>query len=199
MGAQLFTDISDPALTAGIANGQVGVLPSDTVYGLVCSASDQAAVARLYDLKHREHKPGTVVAANVQQLIDLGIPPRYLKAVEAYWPNPLSVIVSCGVGLQYLHQGKGTLAVRVPADPRFCSLLVRTGPLMTTSANDPGEPVAANIAQARTYFGDTIDFYVDGGTVRDHTPSTIIRVVDDAIEVVRQGAVVIDDFGRIQA
>ena len=68
---------------------------------------------------------------------------------------------------------------------------------MTTSANQPGQPTAQNIAEAKAYFDESVDFYVDAGELVDHLPSTIVRVVDDAIEVIREGAVTIDETGRI--
>jgi tRNA threonylcarbamoyl adenosine modification protein (Sua5/YciO/YrdC/YwlC family) len=194
---QVFSTLNDPKLVALLKSGAVGVLPTDTVYGLVCSAADEQAVTRLYALKSRENKPGTIIAARLQQLIDLGIRARYLKAVEAFWPNPLSVVIPCGEELAYLHQGQRSLAVRIPADQSLCELLGATGALLTSSANDPGQPTATTVAEARTYFGDTVDFYVDGGTLADRPPSTVIRIVDDAIEVLRSGAINIDENGRI--
>lgn len=195
---QVFHSLDDPRLVALIKEGAVGVLPTDTVYGLVCRAADEAAVKRLYDLKNRERKPGTIIAAKLQQLVDLGIRARYVKAVEDYWPAPLSVVVPTGDDLQYLHEGVHSLAVRVPKHKELQKLLTHTGALMTSSANAPGEPTAANLAEAQAYFGDKVDFYVDGGEIKDHEPSTVIRIVDDAIEVLRLGAVHIDENGRIQ-
>lgn len=194
---QIFTDLTDSALIALLQNGAVGVLPTDTVYGLVCRAADQAAVERLYALKSRENKPGTIIAARLQQLIDLGLRARYLKAVEQFWPNSLSVVIPCGPELEYLHQGKDSLAVRIPADEQIQKLLQQTGALLTSSANQPGEPVANTVAEAQKYFGDSVDFYVDGGDLSSRPPSTLIRVVDDAIEILREGAVKIDENGRI--
>ena len=177
--------------------GVVGVLPTDTLYGLVCRASDKEAVQRLYLLKKREGKPGTVVAASMEQLVALGVKKRYLKAVEQFWPNAISVIVPCSE-LEYLHLGLFSLAVRIPRDPALVTLLEKTGPLLTTSANLPGEPQAANIQEVQAYFGDTVDFYVDGGDLSNRQPSTLIRIVDDAIEVLRPGAVTInEETGRI--
>lgn len=169
--------------------GAVGVLPTDTVYGLVARADDPTAVQRLYDLKHREGKPGTIIAADVEQLVELGLKARYLKAVEQYWPGAVSVIVPCGPELEYLHEGKFSLAVRIPDEPLLRELLGSTGPLLTSSANLPGEPTAVNLREAQTYFDDDVDFYVDAGDMSDRKPSTIIRVVDDAIEVLREGSV----------
>jgi len=174
-------------------NGAVGVLPTDTVYGLVARASDQVAVKRLYDLKFREGKPGTIVAASIEQLSDLGLKPRYLKAVEQFWPGAVSVIIPCGPELSYLHEGKFSLAVRIPDKKELLNLLTKTGPLLTSSANHPNESTAITVDQAKNYFKDGVDFYIDGGDLSDHQPSTIIRIVDDAIEIVREGAVKIQE------
>jgi L-threonylcarbamoyladenylate synthase len=170
----------------------VGVIPTDTVYGLVARAMDTAAVARLYRLKHREHKPGTLIATSIEQLVSLGLKRRYLTAVEQYWPGPISVIIPCGPELAWLHQGKLSLAVRIPNNPDLQKLLATTGPMLTSSANNPGQPTAVTVQAAQAVFGDAVDFYVDGGDLTDHKPSTIIRIVDDAIEVIRNGAVTIE-------
>ena len=171
------------------------VLPTDTVYGVVARAEDVAAVTRLYQLKHREGKPGTLIAANLDQLENLGLKRRYLKAVEQYWPGAISVIIPCAdPNLAYLHQGKNSLAVRIPDHLELQNLLLQTGPLLTSSANEPGQPPAVTIEQARDYFGAAVDVYVDGGDLTHHQPSTIIRIIDDEIEVVREGAVRITDL-----
>lgn len=169
--------------------GAIGIIATDTVYGVVARATDRQAVQRLYASKKREAKPGTIIAATTAQLEALGLKHRYLKAVEQFWPGAVSVIVPTGPDLQYLHQGKLSLAVRIPADERLHKLLLQTGPLLTSSANQPSQPVATTISQAKVYFGAAVDFYEDGGDMGDAQPSTIIRIIDDAIEIVRQGAV----------
>ena len=169
-------------------------MPTDTVYGVVARANDPAAVARLYELKKREAKPGTLIAANIQQLEELGLKHRYLKAVEQFWPGAVSIIIPCGdPQLAYLHQGKMSLAVRIPDHKAVAELLQKTGPLLTSSANHPGEEPANTIAEAQKYFANSVDFYVDGGDVSAKQPSTVIRIIDDAIEVLRQGAVKVTD------
>jgi L-threonylcarbamoyladenylate synthase len=192
-----FDGLHDPRLIEALRAGAVGVIPTDTIYGLVCSAADQAAVARLYGLKNRIQKLGTLIGSSPEQFVALGLKARYLKAVEQYWPGPISIIIPCGPELQYLHLGKFGLALRIPAVPEIRKLLEQTGALLTTSANAPGQPPATTIEEARTYFGDRVDFYIDGGDLSANAPSTIIRVIDDAIEVVREGAVKIDEDGNI--
>jgi L-threonylcarbamoyladenylate synthase len=185
---------NDEAIAA-LNTGGVGVVPTDTVYGLVARAADRDAVAKLYGLKHREHKPGTVIAASVEQLVDLGVPEHYLRRVAHLWPNPLSVEMPLGDELGYLHQDTGRQAYRVVADESLREVLKQTGPLLTSSANQPGEPGSVNVQEARDYFGDKVDFYVDGGDLSGRAPSTIIRVVADGVEVIRQGAVEIGKRG----
>lgn len=171
--------------------GIIGVIPTDTVYGVVARAADRDAVTHLYWLKHREHKPGTLIAANIDQLVALGFKRRYVQAVERFWPGPVSVVIPCP-DLDYLHQGVQSLAVRIPADEELRKLLQQTGPLLTSSANQPGEPPANTVDEAKQYFGNAVDFYEDGGDLSGRQSSTVIRMVDDAVEVLREGAVKID-------
>jgi L-threonylcarbamoyladenylate synthase len=177
---QHFSDLSDPKLIELLEDGAVGVLPTDTVYGLVCSAANADSVQRLYGLKSRDHKPGTIIAANIDQLVSLGIKARYLKAVEQFWPGAVSVETPHHI--DYLNMSTGRQALRIPDVEPLRKLL---------------EPVATTVAEAEAYFGDKVDFYVDGGDLSDRPPSTIIKVIDDAIEIIREGAVKIDESGRV--
>ena len=92
--ALLFSNSNDNNLIKEIAKGAVGVLPTDTVYGLVASARNPHAVAGLYKLKHRENKPGTVIAASCEQLIQLGVEQKYVDNAKAFWPNQISIMPS---------------------------------------------------------------------------------------------------------
>lgn len=180
--------VSFDQAAALLNDGAVGIMPTDTVYGLVTTAADQAPVERFYALKSRDRKPGTLIAANTDQLATLGVSADDINKVRRYWPNPLSAVLTV-TGNDYLHQGVGTLAMRVVADPKIAALLKQTGPLITSSANQPGEPPATTIDEAIAYFGDTVDFYVDGGSITGVLPSTIIRPIATGIEILRQGSI----------
>jgi L-threonylcarbamoyladenylate synthase len=182
---------------ARLQSGHIGVMPTDTVYGVVALAANQQSVEQLYALKKREQKPGTIIAASIDQLVELGFKRRYLTAVTQFWPNPISVVVPCDT--LYLHSGKYAVPVRMPKDLQTQSLLKQTGPLVTSSANQPGEPPATTIAEAEAYFGSNIDFYVDGGTISNDHASTIIRIVDDVVEILRQGKLHVTETGEIVA
>lgn len=195
--AKILNTLSDLQLAALLRQGAIGVLPTDTVYGLVCRVADETAVKRLYQVKSRESKPGTIIAAGINQLEELGIKARYLKAVEQFWPNAISIEIPHNIS--YLNQATGRQAFRIVKGPvPLIELLKASGPLLTSSANLPGKPPADSIAEAQKYFDDRLDFYVDGGDLSGRKPSTLIRIVDDAVEIVRPGAVKIDeDTGKI--
>lgn len=197
--ASVLTSIKDKRLAVFLGNGSIGVLPTDTLYGLVCVVSDVRAVSRLYKMKNREKKPGTIVASSIEQLVHLGIKRRYLTAVSQYWPGPISIVIPTdNPALEYVDMDVGSLAVRVVADKGLINLLDQTGPLLTSSANMPGKNPANNMAEAQKYFGDSVDFYVDGGDFSSRKPSTLIKIIDDSIEVLRVGAVKIDsETGRL--
>ncbi len=180
-----------------LMDGGVGVMATDTVYGLVARAEDKEAVAHLYELKKREHKPGTVIAANTGQLIALGLNEQHIRTIEHLWPNPLSLIIPASNVLAYLHQGLDSLAVRIPKDATLQAMLKHTGPLLTSSANQPGEQPAVNLEEAKAYFKGSVDFYVDSGDLSGRAPSTIIRVSHNGIEVIREGAVTIKELGYL--
>jgi L-threonylcarbamoyladenylate synthase len=185
--------VLNQALKALKTPGTIGVIPTDTVYGVVARAEDTEAVGRLYKLKKREDKPGTLIAASIAQLELLGLKHRYLKAVEQYWPGAISVIIpTSDPKLVYLHKDKYSLAVRIPKERWLNDLMKQTGPLLTSSANPPGEPTAETIEQSKKYFNKDVDFYIDGGKLNG-PPSTLIRVLDDAVDVIRQGSVKIDN------
>jgi L-threonylcarbamoyladenylate synthase len=168
-----------------LTSGGVGVLPTDTIYGIVTQVNNRESVKRLYRLKSRENKPGTIIASNIQQIIDLGISPRYVEKARVFWPNPISVIIPVEDTLSYAHLGKNSLAFRVVSDPQIAQLLDITGPLLTSSANKPNQLVANNINDAKKYFGDSVDFYIDGGNLDSSTASAVILIHNNDIKVFR--------------
>ncbi|HEX5797650.1 MAG TPA: L-threonylcarbamoyladenylate synthase [Candidatus Saccharimonadales bacterium] len=178
-----------------IKDGGLAVIPTDTVYGVVCRAADKRAVTRLYALKSRQKKPGTITSASIEQLVGLGIKRRYLTAVSQFWPGAISVEIPHD--LDYLNQGTGRQAFRVVKDAKLAEILQKTGPLLTSSANLPGRPTATDITEAKKYFAGKVDCYFDAGKLSG-TPSTLVRVVDDAVEVLREGTVKINEKGEVE-
>lgn len=182
------TCISKEQAAQKIIVGQVGVFPVDTVYGIVASANQPESVSRFYKLKQRTDKPGTLIAGSVDQLVTLGLNRDSVEQTSAYWPNPTSVVLPVPASLNYLSLGKPTLAVRIPADETLRKILLDAGPIITSSANRPGEPTVTQIDQAVEIFGDQVDFYVDGGDYSGRQPSTVVVLESGGVNILRDGA-----------
>jgi L-threonylcarbamoyladenylate synthase len=166
-------------IIACVKSSGIGVLPTDTIYGVVGSALKPMAVERLYTVRGRQpKKPFIVLIASVADLALFGVHPatRTRALLSKLWPGPVSVILSCpGKKFAYLHRGTGTIAFRVPGSPKLRAFLKKTGPLAAPSANIAGKPPATTAREAYTYFKGTVDFYIDGG---EHAgaPSSLIEV-----------------------
>lgn len=162
-----------------IENGGIGVIPTDTVYGLVGSASSKKAVRRIYGVRKRQkNKPLIILVGSLGDLKKFGtkVSGKHLKILEALWPGPVSVILPVkNRKFSYLHRGTNAIAFRLPADKRLRNLLKKTGPLVAPSANLAGQPPAKTIAEARRYFGARVDFYIGGGKCAG-IPSTLVEI-----------------------
>lgn len=165
-------------------------MPSDTIYGLSCRALDEKAVERIYQLKYRRpDKPLIILISNLKMLNALGV--RYNKAIttlEKHWPGPLSVIFDAPNAPAWLTRGSGSLAVRWPADQELCKLINKIGPIISTSANPEGQKPAGSTNEAKKYFGDKVDFYVDAGEL-NHAASTVAVLKNQQLKVIRPGEV----------
>lgn len=195
----VFDSFDNPEIIALLKNGAVGIIPTDTIYGIAASAQSEKAVKRLYQLKQRQDdvRSGTVIAADVQQLVDLGVDGESVAKVTSYWPNPLSIELPLSDELKYLFQTGPHRAFRVVANKQLRQFLQKTDPLLTSSVNTTGNPPATNLQQAKAYFGDAVDFYVDGGDLSGRPPSTVAVLRDGKLVVVRPGAVTINSKGEV--
>ena len=160
-----------------LKNGKVGVIPTDTVYGIVCCLDNQSAVEHIYDIKDRplDKRIGTILIGDVDQIEDL-VKPADLLAAEVYWPGAVSVELQMGNKLSYAHRGHQTLAFRLPDNQQLISLLKRTGPLASTSANRSDQQTAHTLEEAMGVFRESVDFYVNGGDLSHHKASRIIKI-----------------------
>lgn len=173
-----------------LKNGGIGVMPTDTQYGLVASALNQKAVEKVYTLRKRSpNKPFIILISCFNDLnhFNISLDNKTKELLEKIWPNPVSVILPCSSNkFLYLHRGTNSLAFRIPKLPKLFNLLKISGPLIAPSANFEGHPYAKTISEAKEYFKDNLDFYKDQGII-ESSPSTLIKIEDGKIEILRQG------------
>jgi len=175
-----------------LVQGGVGVLPTDTIYGIVASALRLASVEQVYELRQRDsNKPMIILISSLEnlKLFEIELSAEIKNKIEDFWPGQVSVILPCPQEkFRYLHRGKNSLAFRWPDKQDLLELLKKTGPLVAPSANPEGLEPAKTIAEAQRYFGEKVDFYVDQGCL-ESPPSTLVIVEDGEIVIKRKGAV----------
>lgn len=168
--------------------GSVILMPTDTIYGLHCTAANAEAVNRIGEMKGREDtKPFIVLAASIDQLSELGVEAEIdlLRRLDAIWPAPLTAILPLREPLP-ASRGAATLAVRIPALAWLRDLVARTGPLVSTSANRSGEPPVKDPSELARELQDTLDAVVDGGP-RAGEPSAILDLTGTEPRFIRKG------------
>lgn len=179
------------ALRRLLAEGGILAIPTESSYGLAADPRSARGVTTIYAVKGRQpRKPLPVVAADVEQVIALGVErrSRRLRAAAALWPAPLSVLLPIREPLAAA-AGGATLAVRVPAHDRLRQLLRSIGFALTaTSANRSGEAAIVDSESLAPLLLDQSAIIVDDGTLSGGPPSTLIDWRDGELQILRRGA-----------
>lgn len=178
---------------AVLERGGVIAYPTETFYALGARYDDEAALERLYELKHRPRdKAMPLLVGGDEQLALLtsGSSDAARVLMRRFWPGPLTLLFSARPGLSAFVVAGGAVAARVPGDS-FALRLARAAPFAftATSANRAGRPPAVSAAMVVAAFGDRLDLIVDGSETPGLLPSTIVDVAGRAVTVLREGAV----------
>lgn len=186
-----------------VLRGGVIAFPTDTLYGLSCSLLDASAVEMLARLKRRDPSHAVISLIPTPDLawaLAYEVPLAAEKLIRAFWPGPLSIILTASGFVPERVRGQGaTVALRCPNDPLSQALLARIrGPVVSSSANLSGQPPAETAEDVVRYFGNQLDLVLDGGPRRGGMPSTLVDCSGPKPKLLRRGAVdispVVADF-----
>lgn len=172
------TKLYDPVAAKQLADGLVGAIPTETIYGIATSATNAASVDRIFDIKHRpKNKPFAVLLSDFELLDQFGLLADELDEAKHYWPGPYTIIFTCtDPKWQHLHRGTGGISFRIPDEPAFRNFLRQSGPLAATSANLSANPPIADANALLDAFGDKIDIYMQANPTSNLHPSTVIDI-----------------------
>lgn len=174
-----------------MAEGAVGIMPTDTVYGLVASGADAGAVARVYEVKGRPaSKPLPLLIAGREdaQLLTFAESPEALRLMDAFWPGPLTLVLKRRPGFALAAQDPDTLGLRMPDCPMCLALIQRSGFVVAPSANRSGGVPPSSFEGVEPEMMRAVDFAVDAGRCPGGTESTVVRLNGEP-EVLREGAI----------
>lgn len=192
----------DPAFIQALNASSTFIFPTETIYGIGCSAWCEDAIARVFQIKGRPpQQPPPLLVADHAQLTTLvhALSPVATELVAAYWPGSLTLILParkevpdavCGFDAT---QQIRTVGVRHTAHPLAAALCYAVGaPVVATSANFSGASGAAaaprSLQDIPETFRQLVNLVLDGGTVGG-LPSTVVDCVANEPRVLRSGAV----------
>lgn len=174
-----------PEIVQLLADGKIGIIRTDTLYGVVARADNEASVERVYRLKHRTMTKSPIILISSQEQLFDQYDVVTLERLAPLWPGKNSVILPASAAPEWITRGNGSVAYRMPDDSVLRDFISKTGPLIAPSANPEGDPPAMTIDEAVRYFGEDVDFYVDGGMVTDDAPSKLYRLQEKGMERLR--------------
>ncbi len=197
----LSTNLSEPNL-----DHDVFVYPTDTCYGIGCSALDETALKRVYEAKGRDfNKPVNLMVDSLEMMEHYGeLSPTAGKLAETFLPGDFTLLLPRKDVLpSFVNPDQELIGLRIP-DHTFCLALVETigAPVVTTSANVAGQPETYSLPDILQAFGEdntNIDLVFDGGVLKKNPPSTIVKVIGDSWEIVRQGRIRPEDIEKALA
>lgn len=180
-----------------INNDGVIIFPTDTVYGIGCNCYNEKAIKKIFDLKGRDYsKPINVLIGSVKEIDELAssINEKERKLINKYMPGDMTIILKKNDNVpDLLTANLDSVGVRIPNNNIALEILNRVDfPLGTTSANISGEVAMCDFNDVVSEFNGKVDVIINGGESEIGVASTIVRVDDDEIKILRQGNLKID-------
>ncbi len=168
-----------------LSKGSLVILPTETVYGLAADPRIPGAEEKIFTAKSRDkNKQIPLLAANINAVKESGGKMNNLerKLAEKFWPGPLTLVLETT-------KPQKTEGFRVPDNETTLAILTLAGGLLrVTSANISGDPPARTVQEALQDLSDFIEIAVDNGPTPDRTPSTVVKIEGDKINILRAGA-----------
>ena len=196
MGADMAQMLSTGALTApdpgaiagaaiALRQGALVLLPTDTVYGIAADPRVAGWEQKLRRAKRRpEDKPIPFLASSMEQIEEQGAEMNELERAlaKAFWPGGLTLVLQ-------LRNGREE-GFRIPDCAVTLAVLNAVGTaLRVTSANVSGEPAAIDAAAAVAALGETAEWCLDAGPAQGGTASSVVRIRNEHLEILRAGAI----------
>jgi len=177
-----------------LAKGGLVVLPTDTVYGLVCDPAQPEAVEQVYRVKGRRRDLPLILLlhdmAQVSAYVE-EVPEIAVRAMQEFWPGPLTVVLrDRSEATAAVRAKRDSVGLRLPAHmvPRLVAECFG-GALASTSANRSEQPAALTAAQALDHLQGLVHLVLDGGPTTLGQESSVVSFASQPPEILREGAI----------
>ena len=180
-----------------LRGGGVVIYPTDTVYGFGCEFAQKGAIERIRRLKGRDaKKPMSFVCADLTNISRYSRVSNFsYRLLKRFLPGPYTFVLPATKETPRLVQSKRkTVGIRIPDHPLPLALVSALGsPIISTSANRSDEEAITDPELLDSEFGHAVDLIVDCGLL-PLQPSTVISLLNDEVEILREGAGDLDYF-----
>ena len=171
--------------------GGIVVYPTDTYYGIGCDLLHPRAIARIYQLKRRDHsKPFSFICSDLTNISQYAKVSNYAyRTMKRLLPGPYTFILE-GSKLvpKIMLTKRRTAGIRVPDNAICLALVSELGhPIITTSATTVEGENFHDASLIHDHFGRQVDAVIEGGPVSGE-PSSVVSLIGDTPEVIRRGA-----------
>ena len=177
-----------------IKNGGIVVFPTETVYGIGTNGLYKEAVQRLYKIKERPlNKPISLLVSDYEMIekVVKDINELEYKIMKKFFPGPLTIILNKkDIVPDIVTSGGSTVGIRMPEEEITRKLIEYAGvPIAAPSANISGKPSGIDLQEIIKEFGDKVYCYIDGGKSKIGIGSTIVKVENNTIKILREGSI----------
>ena len=197
---QNYEELKAPA--EAIKQGKLVLFPTETVYGIGANALDEEAVKKIYIAKGRaSDNPLIAHIANLEMLKKLVMEVGEVekKLIEKFWPGPLTIVFKKKTIVpDVITGGLDTVAIRMPSDGVAHKLIEYSNcPIAAPSANISGKPSGTQVEDVIDELDGKVEYVIDGGKVDIGVESTVIRVIDGVVHILRPGKVTPEDIEKL--
>ena len=185
-----------------IKEGKIVLFPTETVYGIGANALDEKAVNKIFKAKGRaSDNPLIVHIANIDMLNNLvkEIGKIEEKLINNFWPGPLTIIFNRKECVpNNVTAGLETVGIRMPSNKIAKELIEYAKlPIAAPSANISGRPSGTKIEDIIDELDGKVDYILDAGIVDIGVESTVVRVIENKVHILRPGKITVEDMERL--
>ena len=173
-----------------LKDGNLVIIPTDTVYGISCDALNREAVEKVFIAKKRENKPLLILVSSIDMLKDYvsEINDLEKKLLDRFSPGMLTILFKKNNNIfDEITCGSEYIGIRIPDNTLLLDVINELGnPIVSTSANISGEEVITNVNMINDELKKHISYIYDDGE-KTNISSTLVKVENNKIKILREG------------
>lgn len=189
-------------IACAIANGELVVFPTETVYGIGTNALDGKACKKIFEAKGRPTDNPLIVHVSDKEMLEeyvKNISEVEEKLIDSFMPGPFTLIMEKkDIIPNEVTANLNTVAIRMPDNEIANKIIETVGlPIAAPSANVSGRPSGTNLEDIKQELGDKVYALIDGGNTDIGLESTIVKVVNNVPRILRPGKVTAEDIKKV--